>query len=500
MAKLDRRSILELSAAALVAGLFGVAPARAAPRLGAPAPFSWDALQRRAAELAARPYAPRPANHRAEAIDFDAVGRLRYRPEATLAGGVRLFPLNRFAATPVGINLVEGGQARPLAFAPDLFSAPRGTPAAFGISGFRAMTPGVESDWLAFQGASYFRSSGAQDQYGLSARGIAIDTGIAGAEEFPAFTDFWIESRSPREYLIHALLDGPSVAGAYRFDCVLGEGGVTQDVSAQLFFRKGVRRLGLAPMTSMFWYGEGQRAKAVDWRPEIHDSDGLAMWTGVGERLWRPLVNPARDTLDSFADQDPRGFGLVQRDRAFASYQDDGAFYEKRPSLWVEPRGRWGRGAVALFAFPTTSETVDNVVAFWTPAQAPAAGARIGVDYRLRWTSADPSEGGVARAMDVWTGVAGRPGFAATAGQRKFVIDFAGQPLDGLGRDSGVEPVVSVGGGRLVDAAAYPVVGQRARWRVMGDVAPAGAEPADVRLFLRRGGAALSETVLARIG
>ncbi len=273
--------------------------------------------------------------------------------------------------------------------------------------------------------------------------------------------------------------------------------GVEQQVSAVLFFRRDVERLGIAPATSMFWYGEGNRAAARDWRPEIHDSDGLALLTGAGERLWRPLVNPPRPTLDSFVDSNPRGFGLLQRDRDFDHYQDDGAFYDRRANLWVQPQGDWGRGQVMLYAFPTASETVDNIVAFWNPADAPRAGQKRQFDYRLSWTSTDPTVvPGIAHAVDSWTGDAGRPGAEPTPGARKLVVDFTGPALAGLDRQSGVTADISVTRGRLLAQAAYPVVGQTDHWRVTADIAPEASGPADVRLYLKQNAKALSETVL----
>jgi len=497
----------ELFAAFAALGLAPALCARAAAQgasTGAPTgrtePFSWESLQSRAQALAGRSYRPQAKVEAAAAIDYDAVGTIRYRDDRTLAGGIRLFPLGRYAPNAVGIHIVENGRARTVPFSADLFTAEAGHAPPLGIAGFRAMTADGKSDWLAFQGASYFRTAGAQDQYGLSARGIAIDTGIDGREEFPAFTDFWIERTGAQGYTVYALLDGPSVTGAYRIASTKGANGVEQQVSAVLFFRRDVERLGIAPATSMFWYGEGNRTSGSDWRPEIHDSDGLALLTGAGERLWRPLVNPPRPTLDSFADTNPRGFGLLQRDRAFDHYQDDGAFYDRRANLWVQPQGDWGRGQVMLYAFPTNSETVDNIVAFWNPADAPKAGQKRQFDYRLSWGSTDPTVvPSVAHAVDSWTGAAGRPGAEPTPGARKLVVDFVGPALAGLDRQSGVTAEIAVTRGKLLAQAAYPVVGQSNRWRVTADIAPEGQGPADVRLFLKRGTRALTETVLAPV-
>lgn len=493
---LSRRELIGATGAA---GLLAI-PGFAHAANGAATPCSWETVQGRAAALATQPYrAPRKVEA-AAAIDYDAVGSIRYRADRELAGGIRLFPLGRYAPMPVAINVVEAGRARAVPFTRDLFEAMSGHAPPLGIAGFRAMAAGGTSDWMAFQGASYFRTSGSQDQYGLSARGLAINTGLPGREEFPDFTEFWIERTGPQGYTVYALMDGASVTGAYRFVSRHDGDGTVQDVSAVLHVRRDIERIGIAPATSMFWYGEGNRAAGSDWRPEIHDSDGLAMLTGRGERVWRPIVNPPRETLDSFGDAGPKGFGLIQRDRAFDHYQDDGAFYDRRPNLWVEPKGDWGAGRVMLYAFPTASETVDNIVSFWTPEAAPKAGQTMRYDYRLTWGSRDLSVAQAAHVVDSWTGAAGRPGAEPVKGARKLVVDFAGAGLAGLDRASGVTPAIEVARGRVLNSAAYPVVGQANRWRVTADIAPESTGPApgpaDVRLFLKRGERALSETML----
>ena len=205
-------------------------------------------------------------------------------------------------------------------------------------------------------------------QYGLSARGLAIDTGMPRPEEFPDFTAFWLERPAPgsETVVVYALLDSPSVAGAYRFAITKGEP-LVMDVDAALYPRKEIERIGIAPATSMYQVGENDRRMDWDWRAEIHDSDGLAMHSGNGEWIWRPLGNPAHLRYNAFADENPRGFGLLQRDRDFASYQDIETRSELRPSAWIAPRGKWGDGHVELVEIPTTTELNDNIVAFWVP-------------------------------------------------------------------------------------------------------------------------------------
>jgi glucans biosynthesis protein len=500
-------------ASALGAGMDAWAADGGLPKLGAPQPFSFDRLKARAAALAARPFAP-PSEPAAllHALDYDAVGSITYRPEATLwktppsDTAIRFFHMHRHAVQPVTISVVEQGQAREVLYSESLFDTPADSPARkvsgeLGFAGFRAMNPGQPSDWLAYQGASYFRSAAPFNQYGLSARGLAVDTAAPTPEEFPAFTAFWLERDAAKRLVVYALLDGPSVAGAYRIVHTRspGAGGGTdlaQDVEAVLTFRKPVHRLGIAPLTSMYWYGATDRTPAQDWRPQIHDSDGLSVWTGSGERIWRPLANPPRVITNTFADKTPRGFGLMQRDRRFEDYQDDGIFYDRRPSVWVEPVGDWGEGSVELVEIPTTGEVDDNIVAFWTPAAAPKAGQSQTWRYRLHWASEEPGLFGVARVVATREGRGGRPGQPAPPGRRKFVVDFRGGGLKGLDRRSGIEPVVETRPGHVVDLAAYPVVGTDL-WRLTFDLDLAGTPRGGVinlRGFLRKGRAVLTET------
>jgi glucans biosynthesis protein len=254
-----------------------------------------------------------------------------------------------------------------------------------------------------------------------------------------------------------------------------------------------VERLGVAPLTSMFWYSETNHEDARDWRPEIHDSDGLAIWTGTGERIWRPLGNPPHVVTNAFLDDDPRGFGLMQRDRNFENYQDDGVFYDKRASVWVEPIGSWGAGSVQLVEIPTDDEIHDNIVVFWVPAGPVRAGDSYDFAYRLHWVGDAPYPSQVARIVATRIGMGGIPGQPRPPGVRKFAIDLEGGNFAGLDRQSGVEVEVEASRGKVSDAVAYPVVGTD-RWRVTFDLDANGREPVDLRMFVRKGDTALSET------
>jgi periplasmic glucans biosynthesis protein len=505
---LTRRDLLSAAAVAALGPTGRLAAAATAGAAGQP--FSWDWLQRQAVALAARPFTPPPPPAAGtDRITYDAMNEVRYKAAATQlrgasGGGVRFFPVNKFQPRPVEIFIVDGNVARPFHYRPDLFDMPPNSPLAAlgdraGFSGFRAMNPSGDSDWLAFAGASYFRSAGALDQYGLSARGLAIDSGGPNAEEFPDFTHFWLGRGPDGALLVDALLQGPSVVGAYRFSNRHGPAGVTQDVEVTLHLRRDVARLGLAPLTSMYWYDQSDRAKGGDWRPEVHDSDGLLIWNGRGERVWRPLNDPPRAITNSFADQSPKGYGLLQRDRKFDHYQDDGVFYEKRPNAWVEPRGDWGKGQVLLVELPTDTETNDNIVAFWQPAASARAGATYRYGYRLRWIAEEPVPTPLARVVETWRGVGGLPGLPPIRSATKLVADFAGPSLAGLSRGA-LAPDLVVTRGKADGVALYPVVGQPNTWRLMADLTPAGGpEPVDVRATLRRNGAAVSETLVTQL-
>lgn len=504
-----RRRLLQAVAGLTALPWFGLDRVLAAEAPGGRSnAFDFNQLITRARRLAAEPYTPTPpqAPELLDRITYDVYQKIGYRPGEELADdaryGVRLFHLGKYAKQPVGINLIEDGRARSIRYRPELFdygevAFASQLPPNLGFAGFRVMDAGdAETDWLAFQGASYFRSSGELDQYGLSARGIAIDTALPGKnEEFPRFTEFWIEPRG-EVITVYALLDGNSVTGAYRFDC-RHDGEVVMDIRAEIFQREDVQRLGLAPLTSMYWYSETEGG-GPDWRPEIHDSDGLALWTGAGERLWRPLANPPRVQTNSFMDENPRGFGLLQRDRAFHNYQDDGVFYNRRPSVWIEPLGDWGAGAVQLVEIPTNEEIYDNIVVYWVPADDAAAGHHWAVDYRLHWVAEEPYPATqVGRVRATRTGWSGTPGLPETRDPngRKFVIDFEGGPIETLEQRYDIEMVVGTSAGRIENPYALKVV-DTPYWRGVFDlIAPADTtEPVDLRAYLRLGDRTLTET------
>jgi glucans biosynthesis protein len=506
---LHRRAALILLAAG------ALPPTRA--RAQAPAAFSFETIRARARDLAGRPFAPPPPPPaQVEAMDYEAAHAVGfYREKIPLWGddwGVELFPLSRGAPRAVAVNLVENGLARPLAYDPTVFSSPEGSPvrslpADAGFAGFRAISRDDRGEWLVFHGASYFRSPSPFGQYGLSARGIAADTYAVQPEEFPDFREVWLERDDAGRLIVNALMESPGMVGAFRFVNTRQGLALTQDVDCAVFFRRGFDQIGFAPLTSMFWYGEDRAIPSPDWRPEVHDSDGLAIWNGAGERLWRPLSNPRRVVTSTFGDDSPRGFGLIQRDRDFGHYHDEQAHMDRRPSVWVEPVGAWGKGSIRLVEIPTANETNDNIVAFWTPEAPVTAGTAIDLRYRLHWTSDAPPastpDEALARVVATRSGVAGEPGREGPAEGRKIDVEFRGQNLLALRAAIDIQADVTSRNGQIRLVSHYPgarhETGPDALWRVTFDVVPDGQEPVDVRVVLRQNGRPISETWTALI-
>ncbi|RDJ21782.1 glucan biosynthesis protein D [Bosea caraganae] len=524
---LDRRSLIKSAGATAALAALGFAPealAQQGLKLGQAENFSFDALKTRAKELAAQPYAPPPPPPAdiLERIDYDAHGKIKFKPEMALwANGpspwpVTFFHLGRYFRKPVRMHVLDAGKAREIVYDESYFEMPADSPArqlpdGAGFAGFRFQEsrfghPGrrgekldwQRNDWVAFLGASYFRAIGELYQYGLSARGLAIDPAVAGkAEEFPDFTHVWLETpQEASEYVVvYALLSGPSVAGAYRFRMHRGKG-VSMEIETALYLRNDIARLGITPLTSMYWYSETAKTTAIDWRPEVHDSDGLALWTGTGERAWRPLNNPSRAIASAFRDENPRGFGLMQRDRLTDHYMD-GVFYERRPSLWVETTGDWGRGAVQLIELPTDDEIHDNIVAMWVPEGQARAGDSYEFRYKLHWLADEPFPPALGRVVATRLGNGGQPGTIRPRGVRKFMVEFKGPALENI--PTGLKPEVVLSASRgtfsYVFAEAVPndVPGH---WRAQFDLTADGSDPVEMRCFLRGGDTVLTETWL----
>ncbi|MBS0238104.1 MAG: glucan biosynthesis protein [Proteobacteria bacterium] len=363
---------------------------------------------------------------------YDDYRDLRFRPDRAVWRDENLgFQLQFFVAayiykSPVDIFLVENDTIRKFEANSSLFDFGRQTGkipdgATLSFSGFRIHapinTPDYYDEVIAFQGASYFRGLAKGHTYGLSARALSLNAGGPDPEEFPSFKSFWIERPSDqRSIIVHGLLDSPSVTGAYSFVIAPGVQ-TTVDVNSWLFPRRDIPGVGIAPLTSMFMKDTHQIGKVADFRPAVHDSEGFAAWNEREEHIWRPLINPESVQTSCFLDKNPKGFGLIQRDRTFSGYQDLEAHYESRPSAWVEPKGMWGAGCAVLLELPTQVEYLDNIVAFWRPDKKLESGNSYNIGYRLTWCDDAPT----------WTGYKvgkTRVGQGLRHGTIRFVIDF----------------------------------------------------------------------------
>lgn len=479
---------------------------------GDPQPFSFASVIDKARDLAAAPHDAGEvrAADTLEKIDYDAHWKIAFRKEKTVevAPGVPLqfFHLGRFFKQPVRLNEVSGGQSREIVYSPDYFTMPDDSPAKslpgdIGFAGFRVMREDLKTDWISFLGAAYFRTDGQSRQYGQSARGLAIDTGLATPEEFPRFTEFWFEPAQSGKgaLVVYALMDSPSVTGAYRMEMMNKDGeGQIIDVDSHLFFRKEVQRLGIAPLTSMFWYSESNRLKGSDWRPEVHDTDGLAMIGETGEMIWRPLNNPSQIRTSSLRADNVRGFGLAQRDRNFENYQDDGVFYDRRPSVWIEPTRPFGKGAVQLVELPTDDEIYDNIVAYFLPDNLPKPGDEKRFSYRMYWRDHHPLPDSGAHVVATRVGQGGVPGQPRPQDQMKIVIEFEGKSLHGLTQEDYIEPVVELSSGEPINPYLLPVVGTD-RWRLIFDAKVPLKDLVEARVYLKKGDDVLTETWLGQL-
>lgn len=431
---LSRRDFLTMLGAVAVAS-----PAAGMPKFkGASTAFSRSWLREEAARLATLPYAPMPEVPKEwRDLTYDQYRAIWFNSQKALWAGedvpvqVDLFHPGLYFPRAVQINIVYGDTARPLAFDMALFDKTDTFPDLpvdenMGYSGFRLRAelrePGIFEEFLVFQGASYFRAIGTGQNYGLSARGLALNTGDETGEEFPEFTKFWIEQPEEEagDVVVHALLDSPSLTGIYTFHIRHGLP-ARIDVEVSLYPRVVLDHVGIAPLTSMFLFDETNRARFDDFRSAVHDNDGLLVWNGAGELLWRPLANPRVLQISNFVDDGPQGFGLMQRERDLDDFADLEALYHNRPSLWITPVGDWGKGSVALVEIPSDKEIYDNIVAYWRPRAPMQPGGEHRFAYQMAWG------GEPARPRDVAAVVNSRigKGYDKAKTYTIMTVDFA---------------------------------------------------------------------------
>jgi glucans biosynthesis protein len=484
-----------------------------------------DYVAQKAQERALKPFhSPRadlPDILRADKLDYDKYREIRFLDNQALWAvdklpfEIEFFHPGYLYEEPVHIYEFSPNYVQAIPFNQDYFdygkvqSIKNKIPRNTGYAGFKVLYalngPDKMDELGAFLGASYFRLLGKDQRYGASARGLALDCGEPDRpEEFPIFTDWWLGKPQPGQnnLTIYALLDSVSCTGAYEFHISPGETTVA-DINAVIYMRetnlvlavnpqrKPLATIGWAPLTSMFWYGENSERKFDDYRPEIHDSDGLLMHMDGGEILWRPLNNASVMRHQRFGAPNIRGFGVLQRDRNFSSYQDVFNRYDLVPSMWVEPHGNWGDGDLHLVELSTSYEGLDNIVAFWQPKTNVAPGHPLSFSYSLQW-SLDTDKLSPNHTVSTRIGANER-----NNAQRQIVIDFAGPKLASLPEGVVPEAVVWCSSNATIpEQQVFPLPSTNGVWRAifMMEPRPGNREPVDLRCTLKRGEELLTET------
>lgn len=481
------------------------AQSRVAVKAPADVPFSFDLVIAEAKRRAAAPFSPQRGSMPAwlQKLSPEQYLHMKFNPEADIwrrdASPFRmdLLPVGFNFKTTVRISIVEEGKVRDVAANTSMFEFGAATPtpptnAVLPLSGFR-IRGHLDSrkswdDFLVFQGASYFEAIAQNQVFGLKARGLAVGTAEPSGEEFPAFTHFWVvrPNKDAAGIDIYALLESQSTSGAFRFTVTPGRETST-DVDMTLFPRASVNVYGIAPLTSMFLFDETNRGRLDDYRPEVHDSDGLQITTHTGERVWRPLANPAKLQISTFTNDMPQGFGLVQRSRNPQDFEDLDAHYERRPSVWIEPRSDWGPGAVELVEIPSGRATNDNIVALFRPASDLRPAHAVHFAYRITWLGQPKPPKGFGETL------ATRSGASLDGKRRIFQIDFvgAGDKVEGLRLD------LSASAGKLSNLTLVPnpsIKGMRASF----EIDPRDADLIELRLRVMRGEQPVTETWIYR--
>jgi glucans biosynthesis protein len=488
--------------------------------------ITFASIEEKAKALAAKDY--QAADKEAlpgwmKGLTYDQYRGIRFQPERSLWGADKLpfraqfFHPGYLFREPVLLHEFTDTHQQEIRFSQDYFeyddlvgdhTEMRGEA---GWAGFKFLTDfagkGPIDEFAVFQGASYWRALGKETRYGLSARGLAIDTGAdGGPEEFPRFSEFWLgkPQEGSKEVHLFALLDSPSVAGAYELSIVPGDDTVVS-VKAVLFPRKAVKRFGVAPLSSMYWFGENSKRRFDDFRPEVHDSDGLVIHMASGEKVWRPITNDTgRLDFSFFAGDHVKGFGLAQRDRRFSAYEDGEAAYHLRPSVWIEPTNDWGKGKVMLMEIPTVRELDDNIVATWVPDETPQPGQRYEFSYKQHWTLRGDLANAGGHVVATRTGV-----HEWEPDQRTVIVEFAGGQLNEVKDAAELTPQIEIcgeAGEKMKVKFANVQKMEDDRWRVGILLSPkkeggklSDVGPAEMRCSLKKGEDHLTETWVYRI-
>lgn len=518
----SRRQFLQgIAAVSLLATTSLTAPVFAQVDPAAEFAFDFDSFSARMKTMAGEAFAPvtDALPEAFKSFDYDSYRRIQYRSDASkwlddkLGYRLQAFHMGWLFPEPVQVYEIVDGSAHSIGFSAadfdyhdEVVAAAAASVTDFpGVAGFRVNAPMNSPDRydevVSFLGASYFRALGRNNNYGLSARGLLMNTWIEGPEEFPRFSEFYVEKPVAvgTPLTIYAALESQSVTGAYRF--ILTPAGeahqeTTLEVTARLYFRGDVKELGIAPLTSMYLFAEANRTGFDDYRPQVHDSNGLLIQNEAGEVTWRALNNAKTLGTSYFWENNPRAFGLYQRGRDFESYQDAGAHYERRPSLRIEPIGNWGQGHVRLVEIPSVLEGDDNIAAFWIPDEKATAGNERELSYRMVWGDLNPDPASpIAYVTETRTGVGGISGVEAVENLKKFVIDFAGGELAKMTDETKLEAVAELAGGTIT-SSVLSRVDANGVWRLVLDVQTDNAANIELKAYVMGLGRKLTETWL----
>jgi periplasmic glucans biosynthesis protein len=495
------------------ARLIGTAKADPAPppppgfSLSDPTPFHPGNVTDMARAAAKQPFKPLSTDlpNPFRKLSYDQYVDIRAKPSAIIWAGANvgfaIEPLHRgfIFAAPVTISLVANGQARRVVYDTKQFDfgklAVPPNVGDIGFSGFGVLVPQANKELAeiaTFQGASFFRAIGRDQRFGTMARALSIKTADARGEEFPAIRSVWIEQPdlATDALVIHAFIDSESTAGAYRFTLHPGDSTII-DTECTLFARANVDNLGIATMSATVISDAIDHKRPDDTRLTIADIDGLQMLSGHGEWLWRAVSNRETLQISTFVDENPRGFGFLQRDRSFHDYQDDDQHWESRPSLWIQPIGDWGKGGIELIEIPGEAESNDNIIAYWRPQQTLNAGSETSFAYRQFWCWNPPDRPALATATDT------RSGRAPDPKHRRFLVEFQGDVLGDAAQIAATKAVLTTNPGNIVFSTPYAYPSLKT-FRLLFELDPGNATACELRLMLQAGGNPLSETWLYR--
>lgn len=519
----NRRDLLRLALSGLAlpaAGLTGPidradaqAPAAASARV-ASAPVESDAftpakvaeIARALAGDAFKPPAASPLDALASPSP-EELAAIRYKPNELIWANDNLpfaiEPLHRTRNMPgeLALYLVDGATASRLPYDPAKFEfgkvkpPPAGT--QLGFTGFRVLHRGSDGHLnpvVSLLNASILSAIARDQVWGAIARPMSVYSAEQG-EETPHIRTIWIEKPKPiaTELVMHAVVDTPSLAGAVRFTLRAGEATVI-DTECTIFARKQVDHLALTPIQATYLSGPIDWPQTGDMRPAAYEAGGVQMLTGAGEWIWRPVSNRSRLQISGFVDRDPQGFGLIQRDRAFATFLDDDGEWQRRPSVWIEPIGKWGPGEVTLMEIPAASQNNKNIACYWRPKPALAAGSETSFAYRQFWCWRTPEVPDGARVM--LSRIGRLPGDTSEV-KNRVLIQFQGEQLSDPNKAATIAPSIWSSAGKVSSVRVFRTP-RHGSMRVVFDLDPGGQPLVELRVVLKQDAASMSETWLYR--